>query len=178
MHWTLHAAHGGAETLPASIEAARNDTAVVALAGPAPVTGPVTEHVLPGPAGPLRARSYRPLGAGEQGPPLPGIFYFHSGGFVLGGLDSHHSWVSALSNATGRIVVAVDYRLAPEHRFPAAAQDAYAAIRHIAGHAPDFGIDVARLSVAGDSAGANLAGAVNAEVIDAALGIIAGRLHR
>ncbi|MFI6642563.1 alpha/beta hydrolase [Streptomyces sp. NPDC050504] len=168
MNWTshtrralaLHAAHGGGDALPPSVEAARTDPAVAALAGPVPETGTVTEHVLDTSAGDLPVRIYQPLGAGEAGPPRAGIVHFHGGGFVVGGLDSHHAWAAALTNATGRTVVAVDYRLAPEHPFPAAAQDAYAATWHVAAHAQDFGLDPARLAVAGDSAGANLAAGV------------------
>ncbi|MFF0739145.1 alpha/beta hydrolase [Streptomyces sp. NPDC004111] len=166
----LFAAHGGGDALPPSVEAARSDPAVAALAGPAAqtragetpaaTTGAVSERSLDGPGGPLPVRIYRPAAAGASGPPLPGIVYFHGGGFVVGGLDSHHAWVSALCEATGRVVVAVDYRLAPEHPFPAAAEDALAATLHIATYAVDFGIDPVRLAVAGDSAGANLAAGV------------------
>lgn len=156
----LHAAHGGSDALPVSVETARTDPAVAALAGPAPETGAVTEHVLDTFHGDLRVRVYRPLGTAESGPPRPGIVYFHGGGFVVGGLDSHHAWVATLANATGRTVVAVDYRLAPEHPFPAAVHDAHTAIWYVAAHARDFGIDSARLAVAGDSAGANLAAGV------------------
>ncbi|WP_326685223.1 alpha/beta hydrolase [Streptomyces microflavus] len=156
----LYAAHGGSDAVPASVEAARTDPAVAALAGAEPETGAVTEHVLDTPGRPLPARVYRPSGAEESGPPLPGIVYFHGGGFVVGGLGSHHGWVAALAEVTGRIVVAVDYRLAPEHPFPAASEDAHAATLHLAAHAWDFGIDPAHLAVAGDSAGANLAAGV------------------
>jgi acetyl esterase len=101
-------------------------------------------------------RIYRP---GSRGP-APGIVYFHGGGWVLGDLDSHDSICADICGATGAVVVAVHYRLAPEHRFPAAFDDCYAALRHVAAQAEALGIDAARLAVCGDSAGGNLAAAV------------------
>ena len=85
------------------------------------------------------------------------MVYFHGGGWVLGNIESHESICRAIANASGAIVVTVDYRLAPEHRFPAAAQDAYAATSWVAEHAGEFGGDPGRIAVAGDSAGGNLA---------------------
>ncbi len=156
----LHAASGGGDALPPSVEAARTDPAVAALAIPAPETGTITERVLDTTGGALPVRVYEPFGRGRSGPLPAGIVYFHGGGFVVGGLDSHHAWVSALANATGRVVVAVDYRLAPEHPFPAAVHDAHTATWYVAAHARDMGLDPSRLAVAGDSAGANLAAEV------------------
>jgi acetyl esterase len=113
----------------------------------------VFDIVMDGDTGPLRARVYRPApGAG-----LPGIVFFHGGGWVICDLDSHDPLCRRMANATGAVVVSVDYRLAPEHRFPAAADDALAALRWAAGHAALLGIDARRLAVAGDSAGGNLA---------------------
>jgi acetyl esterase len=116
------------------------------------------ELSIPGPAGPLPARVYTPAGAG--GTMLPGLVYFHGGGFVAGSLDTHDGICRSLSNASGCRLVSVDYRLGPEARFPAAVEDACAATRWVAGHAARLGIDDRRLGVCGDSAGATLAAVV------------------
>jgi len=115
----------------------------------------VEDRTLPGPGGTLRVRLYSPSSAGT----LPGLVYFHGGGLVAGSLDTHDCIARALSNSGAVRVVSVDYRLAPEHRFPAALEDARTAVRHISEHAVDFGIDAARLGICGDSAGATLAAA-------------------
>ena len=115
----------------------------------------VEDRTLPGPGGTLRIRLYSPSSAGT----LPGLVYFHGGGLVAGSLDTHDCIARALSNSGAVRVVSVDYRLAPEHRFPAALEDARTAVRHISEHAVDFGIDAARLGICGDSAGATLAAA-------------------
>lgn len=126
---------------------------------PPEVSGPdtpvfrVEDRQIPGPGGPLSVRIYTPRAATA----LPGLVYFHGGGFVLGGLDMNDRPCRMLANASGAVVVSVDYRLAPEHPFPAAVDDAYAATKYVAEHAGEFGIDPARLGVAGDSAGGNLA---------------------
>jgi acetyl esterase len=115
----------------------------------------VEDRTLPGPGGTLRIRLYSPSSAGT----LPGLVYFHGGGLVAGSLDTHDCIARALSNSGAVRVVSVDYRLAPEHRFPAALEDARTAVRHINEHAVDFGIDATRLGICGDSAGATLAAA-------------------
>jgi acetyl esterase len=115
----------------------------------------IEDRILPGPDGALRIRLYSPSKAGI----LPGLIYFHGGGLVAGSLETHDRIGRALCKSSGVRVVSVDYRLAPEHRFPAALEDAKAAVGHIAGHAADFGIDAARLGICGDSAGATLAAA-------------------
>ncbi|MGK8488604.1 alpha/beta hydrolase [Nocardia asiatica] len=130
-------------------------------ARPAPAVEPipvarVRERLIPGPPGApeVRIRIYRPESAPR---PAPVVVFCHGGGFVICGLDSHDQFCRAMAAAAEAIVVSVDYRQAPEHRFPAAAEDAYAALCWVAGHAEALGGDPARVVVAGDSAGGNLA---------------------
>jgi len=116
-----------------------------------------------GPGGELPLRLYRPARrlyrpASER--PLPALIYFFGGGWVLGTIDTADGVSRSLANASGALVVVVGYRLAPEHRFPAAIDDCYTAVRWIAGHAAEIGADPARLAVGGDSAGGNLAAGV------------------
>jgi acetyl esterase len=113
----------------------------------------------PGSAGPIPLRLYRGQDA-AQGRRQPALIYFHGGGWVIGDLDSHDQVCRSLANAIPSVVVAVDYRLAPEHAFPAAVDDAIAATDWIAANAARLGIDPARLAVGGDSAGGNLAAVV------------------
>ncbi len=101
-------------------------------------------------------RVYRPTASGV----LPAILFLHGGGWVLGDLDSHDSITADICARTGAVVIAVHYRLAPEHPFPAAFDDCYAALCHLAARAVDFGVDAGRIAVCGDSAGGNLAAAV------------------
>lgn len=103
----------------------------------------------------IPVRVYHPGGEGLR----PGIVFTHGGGWVQGNLDTHDSAAAGLAEGTGAIVVSVDYRLAPEHPYPAALEDTWAVLRHVAANAASFGIDAARLAVAGDSAGGNLAAA-------------------
>jgi len=117
----------------------------------------VEDRVLPGPEGPLALRLYGPGGAVGE---LPGLIYFHGGGLVAGSLDTHDGICRCLADSSGCRVVSVDYRLAPEHRFPAAVADGCAAVAWIAAQAAGFGIDRDRLGVCGDSAGATLAAVV------------------
>ncbi|GAB2665413.1 alpha/beta hydrolase [Prescottella soli] len=109
---------------------------------------------IPGPAGPIPARMFRPEGLPSS---APLVVYFHGGGFVLGSLDSHDSLCRFLARHAEVAVLAVDYRLAPEHAFPAAVDDALAAFRFAVDNADALGIDPDRVAVAGDSAGGNLA---------------------
>jgi len=120
--------------------------------------GGVEDGTLPGPAGALKYRLYTPVApaAGR----LPAVVYFHGGGYVIGNLDTHDGMSRLLANASGCRIVSIDYRLAPEHKFPAAIEDGLAAIDWVAGSAARLGIDHTRLAVAGDSAGGNLAAVV------------------
>ena len=128
------------------------------LAGPAAAVAGVEDRILPGPAGSsLGARLYTPLDAAAA--LLPGLVYFHGGGLVAGSVETHDGIARALASGGACRVVSVDYRLAPEHRFPAALDDAWAAVTHIAAHAAEFGIDGSRLGICGDSAGGTLAAA-------------------
>jgi acetyl esterase len=122
---------------------------------PAPVRSAVDRRV-PGPAGQVPVRIYTP----NAPAPLPLLVYFHGGGWVLGGLDTHDGTCRELANEAGCVVVSVDYRLAPEHKFPAAAEDCYAVTQWAAAHAAELGADAKRLAVGGDSAGGNLAAVV------------------
>src|SRR5216110_503685 len=107
----------------------------------------------------IPVRVYRPVGAGAD-TALPALVYFHGGGWVIGDLETHDVLCRQLTAEAGVEVIAVDYRLAPEHKFPAAADDAWAATRWIAAHAAELGVDADRLAVGGDSAGGNLAAVV------------------
>ena len=114
-----------------------------------------------GGAGPLKARLYTPKDAGASG---PGIVYFHGGGFVIGDLDTHDSFLRRLCAASGVRVLAVDYRLAPENPFPAPHDDALAATRWAFDHAAEIGFDPARIAIGGDSAGGNLSASISLEM--------------
>ncbi|MEU6841245.1 alpha/beta hydrolase [Streptomyces sp. NPDC046716] len=140
-------------------EARRILAAAPASPLPAPTVGAVEDREIPGaPDGPpIPVRIYRPEGGAG---PRPVVVFFHGGGWVICDLDSHDATARALCRDAGAVVVSVDYRLAPEHRFPAAVDDAYAAVRWVAGHASELGADASALSVAGDSAGGNLAAVV------------------
>jgi acetyl esterase len=116
----------------------------------------VSDLTIPGPGGELPLRLYRPV----SGRPLPVLLYFFGGGWVLGTIDTADGVSRSLANSSGALVAVVGYRLAPEHPFPAAIDDCYAAVRWAAGHAEEIGADPARLVVGGDSAGGNLAAAV------------------
>jgi acetyl esterase len=113
----------------------------------------VEDRLIPGPAGDLPVRIFTPEGHG----PFPLVVFFHGGGWVLGDLDTHDPFCRTLCSEAECVVVSVGYRLAPEHRFPAAVDDALAATRRVADHAAEVGGDPARIVVAGDSAGGNLA---------------------
>jgi acetyl esterase/lipase len=127
-----------------------------ALNGPAAPVASVQDRVVPGPAGELPVRVYTPEGE----PPFPIVVFFHGGGWVVGTLDTYDPLCRALAAAVPAVVVSVDYRLAPEHRWPAAVEDAYAATLWASRNAAGLGGAQHRLAVAGDSAGGNLAAVV------------------
>jgi len=120
----------------------------------------VTDSSLPSIDGPIKTRIYRPSLAGE----LPLTVFFHGGGFISLGLDTHDNICRVLAARSQSVVVAVDYRLAPEYRFPAAVNDALASVRWLHGNAESLGLDPHRIAVAGDSAGGNLAAVVAQEL--------------
>lgn len=132
---------------------------LLSFAGPGEPIAHVEERTLPGPSGmPLTLRIYRPAGAPATA--AAALVYFHGGGLVAGSLDTHDPICRALSNASGCVLLSVDYRLAPEFPYPAAIADGCHATAWIAAHAVDLGIDASRLGVGGDSAGATLAAVV------------------
>ena len=112
---------------------------------------------IPGPLGPIPLRIYTP----ETEAPRPGLVYFHGGGWVVCDLDTHEIVCRAIARRSGAVVVAVDYRLAPEHVFPAAVEDCYAATAWVQENVHRLGIDPKRLAVGGDSAGGNLGAVVS-----------------
>lgn len=127
------------------------------------VVAAVEDRVIAGPGGDLALRIYTPQGSG----PFPVTVYMHGGGFVVGDLDTQDMIARALCAWGETLLISVDYRLAPEHPFPAAPDDCWAALQWAAAHAGELGGDPARLVVAGDSAGANLACAVAIRARDA-----------
>jgi acetyl esterase len=131
---------------------------------------------IPAPHGAIPARIYTPLNVRLTSGLAPCLVYFHGGGWVIGNLDSHDVVCRKLADEGEMIVIAVDYRLAPEHKFPAAFDDALAATKWIAAHALELGIDGSRLVVGGDSAGGNLAAVVAIAARDGGGPAIAGQV--
>ena len=140
---------------PAVLRQAMKDSGP-ALGGEGPEVARVEERTIPGPAGEIPVRIYWPEGPG----PHPVLVYFHGGGFVLCDLDSHDAPCRLLTDGAGCITVSVDYRLAPEHPFPAGPEDCYAATRWVAENAASIGGDAKRVAIGGDSAGGNFAAVV------------------
>jgi len=124
-----------------------------------PEVASVRDLKIDGPCGAIALRIYHPTGA-DVASVLPALVYFHGGGWVVGDLDTHDTLCRELANGAGCVVVSVDYRLAPEHPFPAALDDAIAATQWVRAHAAELQIDARRLAVGGDSAGGNLAAVV------------------
>jgi acetyl esterase len=128
------------------------------MTGPKDVpVGKIENFTIPGPGGPIRARAYAPIAAGG---PLPTLIFFHGGGFVAGSLETHDGLCRQLVAEGGFKLIAVEYRLAPEHPYPAAIEDAWAASVWIEQNGAQLGVDAGRLAVGGDSAGGMLAAIV------------------
>ena len=125
--------------------------------GPVEDVARVADHRVPVDGGEITVRAYTPVGAG----PFPALVFFHGGGWVIGDLETHDGICRSLANAAGAVVASVDYRLAPEHKYPAAAEDSYAATRWVAAEARRLNVDPRRIAVGGDSAGGNLAAVVS-----------------
>jgi acetyl esterase len=151
------AAQGGMDLTQLSPADARAMYEKMTLPVPPEPVAHVEDRRIDGPAGAIPVRVYRGTGAAR---PAPAIVFFHGGGWVIGSLESHDNLCRALANRAQAVVVAVDYRLAPEHRFPAAAEDCFATTRWVAEHGAEIGADATRIAVAGDSAGGNLAAVV------------------
>jgi acetyl esterase len=144
-----------AEQGPATTRQATAERAP-SLAGDLEPMQRVENRTIPGPAGPIPIRVFAP----ETASPLPVLAYFHGGGWVTGDLDTHESSCRGLSNRAGCMVVAVNFRCAPEHRFPAALDDCWAVVEWLGRSGAELGADTSRIAVGGDSAGGNLAAAV------------------
>jgi acetyl esterase len=124
-----------------------------------PAVAEIKDFTIPGPGGSLPLRGYRPIGS-TLASRLPALVFYHGGGFTIGDLESHDVLCRELCNQSGCAVYAVDYRMGPEHKFPAAVDDCWAATRWVVEHAATLNIDPARVAVGGDSAGGNLAAVV------------------
>jgi acetyl esterase len=145
-------------------QAARESYAAMAALDGRPAQPADTEdRMIDGPGGAIPVRIYRPAAGG----PIPTLVYFHGGGFVIGGIATHDGLCQQLATAVPAVVVSVDYRLAPEHPFPAAVQDAEAATTWVREHGAELGGDPARIAVGGDSAGGNLAAVTARRLRDA-----------
>jgi acetyl esterase len=159
-------------TAALAVEAARRESAAVDAEKNRPAVGEVFDVAVPGPDGSVPLRVYRPddgVDSGASGSPNADravVVYLHGGGFVLGGLEKMDAACRYLAAASGRLVVSVDYRLAPEHPFPAAVRDSLAATRWVVDHADSLGGDPDRVAIAGDSAGGGLAAAVTLALRD------------
>jgi acetyl esterase len=137
-----------------------------ALAPAVPAVAAVRELAAPGPAGPVPLRLYRGAGT-EAGSLLPALVFFHGGGWTIGDLDTHDIVCRTLANRARCAVIAVDYRMGPEHKFPSAVEDCIAVTRWVAQQGAALGVDAARIAVGGDSAGGNLAAVVAIALRDA-----------
>ncbi|MCC8432554.1 alpha/beta hydrolase [Reyranella aquatilis] len=153
------------ETLPHAIGRAAVDKMSEDSEADPPEVAQVIDGALPGPRGDIRYRRYQPLGV--NGGVLPTLIYYHGGGFVIGNIETHDSTCRRLANRSRCQVISIDYRLSPEHPFPAPIDDGIAAFRHIRDEAAAFGADAVRLAVGGDSAGGAMAAVVCQAMRDA-----------
>ena len=149
----------GALGRPDEVRASMND-GMRLLSGKTRPLVAVRQLALEGPAGELPARLYSPRALGQ---PAPLLLFFHQGGFVVGTLDWCEAFCSMLADEAGCLVLSVDYRLGPEHRFPSASEDALASWRWVQENATRLGVDPARVAVGGESAGGNLAAVLTQE---------------
>jgi acetyl esterase len=147
--------------MPPALARAESRHSAVMAAGPRPIAmARVEERMIPGDAGPIPARLYVAGGQPSE-EPAPLVVFFHGGGWCIGDLETHDAVCRFLAAGAGATVLAVDYRLAPEHPFPAAVEDAWSAFSWAAANAAELDIDPARIAVAGDSAGGNLSAVVS-----------------
>jgi len=158
-------------TLPVDIVRAGSEKRF-ALGGRRVPVGDISERVIAGPGGDLRLRIYTPKGPG----PFPLIVFFHGSGFVICSLETHDTMCRHLCVGSSAVVVSVDYRLAPEHKFPAGPDDCLAATRWAGAHAMELNADPARIALAGDSAGGNLAAVTALRVRDEGGPALCGQL--
>ncbi len=143
------------------------DTMFAAFRGTPVEVGKVEDRKIPGPAGQIPVRIYSPAGNG----PFGALVYFHGGGWVIGNIETHDVSCRQLTAGAGCVTISVDYRLAPEHKFPAGPEDCYAATKWVADNARSLNVDQNRLAVAGDSAGGNRRHALAARVCSGIAGL-------
>jgi acetyl esterase len=148
-------------TLPVDVARGQYEARIALMASAAEIAD-VRERTIDGPGGPLRIRIYTPHGKG----PFPLLVFFHGSGFVLCSLDTHDGMCRNLSAGAGCVVASVDYRLAPEHKFPAGIDDCLYATRWAAAHPAELGVNSMHVAIAGDSAGANMAAVTALRVRD------------
>jgi len=158
-------------TLAVPVARAQYEARIALMAKPAEIAA-VREQTIDGPGGPMRIRIYTPHGKGS----FPLLVFFHGSGFVLCSLDTHDGMCRNLCAGAVCVVASVDYRLAPEHKFPAGIDDCLHATRWAAAHAAELGADPARIAVAGDSAGANMAAVTASRVRDEGGPALCGQL--
>lgn len=153
------------ETLPHAVGRQAVDKMSEDSEADPPEVAETIDGAFAGPGGPIQYRRYRPLGVAAGG--LPTLIYYHGGGFVIGTIETHDSTCRRLANRSRCQVISIDYRLSPEHPFPAPIDDGLAAFRHVRDNAAALGADPARLAVGGDSAGGAIAAVVCQAMRDA-----------